>query len=114
MSTIELALAKHVGVSKKFRLLDIAALTHTRAAGAAPTHTAWVSALDNLGDDSSPDVHMAPSPGKMMEKPVSLPPSVSGEFVCFSFMIFIVGPDNFFCRPYPACALTRFAAREPR
>jgi hypothetical protein len=28
-------------------------------------------------------------------------------------VIFVVGPDNFFCSSYPACTLARFAAGEP-
>jgi hypothetical protein len=39
-SVIELALAKPDGVSKKFRLLDVVALSHTHAVGATMTHTA--------------------------------------------------------------------------
>jgi hypothetical protein len=51
MSTIELALAKPIGVSKKFCLLDVAASSHARAAGATMTHTSRVPAFDNLGND---------------------------------------------------------------
>jgi hypothetical protein len=54
-----------------------------------------VLTFDNLGDDSSPDVREAPSLGTTMEKPVSPLPSASGEFLCFSFMILTVGPDDF-------------------
>jgi hypothetical protein len=90
-------------VSKKFYLLDVAASSHEpHIAGAAVTHTAQVPAFNNLDDDSSLDVCKTPSPGKMIEKHMSPPPSVSGEFLCFSFMIFITGPDNFFRRSYPA------------
>jgi hypothetical protein len=101
-SAIELALTKPVGVSKKFHLLDVAASSHTNTACTTTTHTAWVPAFDNLGDDSSPDVHEAPSPGKTMEKPVSLPPLVSGEFLRFSFEIFTMGPDNFILQTLPS------------
>jgi hypothetical protein len=113
-SEIELALSKLVGVSKKFHILDVAASSHARTTGATTTRTVRVPAFDNLGDDSSSDVCEARSPRKMMEKLVSPPPLVSGEFLCFSFTIFATGPDNFFCRSYSACALTRFAAGEPR
>jgi hypothetical protein len=115
MSEIELALVRPVGVSKKFHLLDVAASSHEpHAIGATTTCTTRVLAFDNLEDDSSPDVCKTPSPGKTIEKCVSAPPLVSGEFLCFSFMIFTVGPDNFFCRSYLACALSRFAAGESR
>jgi hypothetical protein len=114
-SEIELALAKPVGVSKKFHLLDLAASSHKpRSVGAATTRIARVSAFDNLDDDSSSDVRKTPSPGKMIEKHVSPPPSVSGEFLRFSFTIFPTGPDNFFLRSNLVCALTRVAARESR
>jgi hypothetical protein len=110
-----LALAKPVGVSKKFHLLDLATSFHEPCStGAATTRIARVSAFDNLDDDSSPDVRKAPSPGKTIEKRVSPPPSVSGEFLRFSFTIFPMGPDNFFCRSYPACALARVTAGESR
>jgi hypothetical protein len=92
MSEIELALAKPVGVSKNFRLLDVVASSHARVTGATATRTTRVLAFDNLSDDSSPDVREAPSPGKMMEKLVSPPPLVSGEFLHFSFVFFCCGP----------------------
>jgi hypothetical protein len=60
-SEIELAIVKLVGVSKKFRLLDVAALSHEHhAMGATMTHTARVLAFDNHGDDSLPDVRKTP------------------------------------------------------
>jgi hypothetical protein len=96
MSAIELVLAKPVGMSKKILLLDVAALSHTHTTGTATTCTAWVRAFDNLDDDSSPDVHEAPSSGMTMEKPTSPPPSVSSEFLLFNFMILTMGPDGFF------------------
>jgi hypothetical protein len=114
MSAIELALANPIGVSKKFCLLHVAASFHARTAGTTVTCTARVLAFDSLGDDSSSDVHEAPSPRRMMEKLVSPSPSLFGEFLRFGFVIFTLGPDNFFCRSYPSCALTRFATREPR
>jgi hypothetical protein len=101
-------------VSKKFCLLDVPALSHAHAAGTIATHTARVPAFDNLSHDSSPDVHKIPSPERMIEKRISLPPSMSGEFLCFSFAIFTTGPDNWFCRSYLACALPRFAVGESR
>jgi hypothetical protein len=111
---IELALANPIGVSKKFCLLDIAALSHAHVVGATATRTTRVPALDNLSDDSSLDVHEAPSPGRMMEKPVSPPPLMIREFLHFGYMIFTVVPDNFFCKSYLSCTLTRFATGEPR
>jgi hypothetical protein len=96
-----LALAKPVGVSKKFFLLDVAASSLARTVGTTPTHTARVPAFDNLGINSSPDVREAPSPRKTIEKPVSPPPLVSGEFLRFSFTIFTVGPDEFFLQTLP-------------
>jgi hypothetical protein len=54
-----LVVAKHVGVSKKFSLLDVAASSHARTMGATATRTARVPAFDNLGDDLSPDVREA-------------------------------------------------------
>jgi hypothetical protein len=95
-STIELALAKPLGVSKKFHLLDVAALSQVRATGVVTTHTAQVPAFNNLNDDSSPDVREAPSPGATMEKVASQPPSAYGEFLRFSFVILFVGLDDFF------------------
>jgi hypothetical protein len=112
---IEFALARPIGVSKKFHLLDVAASSHElHAVGTIMTRTARVLAFDNLDDDSSSDVCKTPSSGKTIEKRVSTPHSVSGEFLHFSFMIFTACPDNFFCRSYPACTLARFAARESR
>jgi hypothetical protein len=52
MSEIELALAKPVGISKKFCLLDVEASSHGLCnTGATMTHTACVPAFDNLDDD---------------------------------------------------------------
>jgi hypothetical protein len=100
-SEIELALAKPIGVSKKFHLRDNYSVSRVRA-------------FDYLGDDSSSDVRKTPSPERATEKCVSPPPLASGEFLCFSFTIFTMGPDNFFCRSYPTSSLARFAAGEPR
>jgi hypothetical protein len=100
-SAIEFALVKPVGVSKKFHLLDVAASFHAHVTGAAMTCAAQVPAFNNLGDDSSPDVHEAPSLGNTMEKPVSPPPLVSGEFLLFNFVIFTVGPDDFILQTLP-------------
>jgi hypothetical protein len=72
MPEIELALAKPVRVSKRFHLLDVAALSH----GPHP-------ASMDLGDDSSLDVRKTPSPARMEAKRASLPPLVSGEFLHF-------------------------------
>jgi hypothetical protein len=102
MSAIELALARPLGVSKKFHLLDVAASCQACAVGVTTTRTAQVSAFDNLGDDSSPNVHEAPSLGATMEKPVSPPPSVPGEFFCFSFVILTAGLDDFFLQTLPS------------
>jgi hypothetical protein len=76
---------------------------HAHAAGATVTRTARVLTFDNLGDDSSPDVRKTPSLERTAEKRVSLLPSVSGGFLRFSFVIFTAGPNNWFCRSYPAC-----------
>jgi hypothetical protein len=108
-SEIELALVKPIGVSKKFCLLDVVASSHAHAVGTTVTHTAQVPAFNNLGDDLSPDVCKTPSLEWTTEKRVSPSPSVSGELLLFSFMIFTVGPDNWFCRSSPACSLARFA-----
>jgi hypothetical protein len=93
MSEIELALAKPVGVSKKFFLLGVAALSQRLLARGLTVvrvgRPARVLALDNLGDDSSPDVHKAPSPERTAEKFVSPPPSMAGEFLLFSFTLFL-------------------------
>jgi hypothetical protein len=57
MPEIELALAKPVGVSKKFHLLDAVGSSHgPHAMGVATTHAARVVAFNNLSDDSSLDV----------------------------------------------------------
>jgi hypothetical protein len=59
-----LALAKPIGVSKKFCLLDVAASSHARAVSATATNIARVPAFDNLGNDSLPDVRKTPFTGK--------------------------------------------------
>jgi hypothetical protein len=88
MSEIELALVKPVGVSKQFHLLDVAALSYgPHAMGTTMTCAARVSTFDNLGVDSSPDVRNTPSPEKTREKRASPTPLVSGEFLCFSFIL---------------------------
>jgi hypothetical protein len=51
---------------------------------------------------------------KMIEKHASPPPSVFGEFLCFSFTLFTVGPDNCVFISFSACALARFATGESR
>jgi hypothetical protein len=82
MPEIELAVAKPIEVSKKFHLLDVADSSHgLHAAGIAATHAAQVLAFDNLDDDSLPDVRKTPSPAKMVEKRVSLPPSVYDNYL---------------------------------
>jgi hypothetical protein len=86
-SEIELSLAKPVGVSKKFCLLDVATSSQrlpsrglTMVRVERPAH---VPAFDNLGDDSLPDVHKARSPERTVEKCTSPPPSMAGEFFSF-------------------------------
>jgi hypothetical protein len=82
-------------VSKKFRMLDVVASSHgPRAMGVTVTRAARVPAFNNLSNDSSLDVRNTPSPERMREKHASLPPSVSGEFLLCSFMLFTAGPDN--------------------
>jgi hypothetical protein len=94
---IELALAKLVGVSKKFHLLDVVGSSHEpHAAGIVRTHAAQVLTFNNLGDDSSPDVRKTPSPVKTIERCASPPPLVSGEFLCFGFDFVTAGPNNYF------------------
>jgi hypothetical protein len=79
-----LALAKPVGVSIKFCLLDVAAPSHRPpTGGAAMTHVerpARVPAFENLGDESSPDVHKPSLPKRITERLSSPPPSMSDEF----------------------------------
>jgi hypothetical protein len=82
-SEIELALAKPVGVSNFFCLLDVVALSHgLHAVGLAMTHigecTARVVAFDNLSDDSSPDARRVFSPKNVGEDRASTVSSVSG------------------------------------
>jgi hypothetical protein len=72
-SEIELALVKPVGVSKKICLLDAPSSSHDPhdrglTATKAGKCTARVVAFDNLGDDSSPDVHGAPLPSREQRK----------------------------------------------
>jgi hypothetical protein len=77
---MELALAKPIEVSKKVRPSDVAASSQgPHAMGATMTRAARVPVFDNLGDDSSPDVHKTTSPTMMIGKCTSPPPSVSGE-----------------------------------
>jgi hypothetical protein len=83
MSEIELALAKPVGISKIFCLLDVAAPSHgLRGAGITTVRpserAARVAAFDNLGDDLWPDAHRTPSPKKAVEKSVASLPSMPG------------------------------------
>jgi hypothetical protein len=64
---IELALAKPVRVSKFFCLLDVPSSSHGRNSGGATAAKAseratHLAAFDNLGDDSSLDVHEAALP----------------------------------------------------
>jgi hypothetical protein len=96
---IELALPKPIGVSKKFLLLDVAALPNApHASGMTVVHVAWVVTFDNLGGDSSPDTRAIPSPKGRIEKRASslkrmteectfLQPSVSGEFLRCAFTL---------------------------
>jgi hypothetical protein len=91
-SEIELALAKTIGVSKKFCLLDVAASSHEPYAVGATT-TARVLAFDNLDDDSLIDLCETPPQQKMIEKCACLPHFVSGEVFYFSFALFTAGPD---------------------
>jgi hypothetical protein len=74
-SKIELALVKPIGVSKKFCLLDVAALSYRLHVGGLAVN------------DSSLDVHETPSPKNTGEKCASPPPSSSGEFLCFAFAL---------------------------
>jgi hypothetical protein len=75
-------------MSKKILLLDVAASSHgLRAVGVSASHAARVPHFDNLGDDLSPDVQKTPSPTKTVEKRASPPPSVSGDFLRFSFAL---------------------------
>jgi hypothetical protein len=87
---IELALAKPVGVSKTFHLLDVVASSHRlHTMGTTVTSATRVPAFDNLSDDSLPYLHKTPSLKKMVEKHASLPPSVSSEFLHFSFALLL-------------------------
>jgi hypothetical protein len=101
-----LALAKPVGVSKKFCLLDIAGSSHgPHTTDITTTHAAQVPTFDNLSNDSSLDVHRTPSHVWMIERHASPPPSVSGEFLCFSLAFVTTGPDNRFtgvAQPLPS------------
>jgi hypothetical protein len=87
-----LALAKPVGVSKTICLLDaVVPSLKLPTRNIAMTHVgrvARVPAFDNLGDDSSPDVHKTPSPKRNMEKRMCPLPSTSGEFLLFKFHLF--------------------------
>jgi hypothetical protein len=72
-SEIELTLAKPVGVSKFFCLLDAPSSSHGHRGGGAAIakvseRAARVVAFDNLGDDSSPDVREAPLPPRKQRK----------------------------------------------
>jgi hypothetical protein len=72
MSEIELALAKPIGVSKKFCLLDVVASSHApHATGVSLICAARVPSFDNLGDNSSPNCHKTPSPKRTIEKRTS-------------------------------------------
>jgi hypothetical protein len=78
VSEIELALAKPVGVSKNFWLLDVPAPSRGHhPKGRSVTHAAervvCVVAFDNRGEDSSPDVRQTPSPKKAEAKRLATP-----------------------------------------
>jgi hypothetical protein len=109
-SEIELALAKPIGVSKKFCLLDAAGPSHgPHMTGVVRTHAAQVPAFDNLGDDSLLDVRRTPLLVWMIERLASLPPSVSGEFLCFTRAFITAGTDSCFTgvvQPPPLLDLT--------
>jgi hypothetical protein len=80
-SEIELALAKPVGISNFFCLLDATAPSHgLRGVGLTTVHVGEratrVAAFDNLGDDCSPDFRRTPSLKKAMEKSVAPLPSM--------------------------------------
>jgi hypothetical protein len=96
-SEIQLALVKPVGVSKKFHILDAPGLSHRPPTpGVTTTRAAQVPAFNNIDDDSSSDVRRMPSPVRTIERRVSLPPSVFGEFLCFSLAFVTVGADSCF------------------
>jgi hypothetical protein len=81
-SKMELALAKLVGISKFFCLLDVPAPSHGKHdEGHTMTHvnecTACVVAFNNLSDDSSSDVRKTPLPKRTGEKCHAPPPSTS-------------------------------------
>jgi hypothetical protein len=70
--------------------------------------------FDNLGGDSLLDVRKTTSSERMKEKRASPPPLVSGEFLLFSFVLFIVRSNDWFHRSYSDYTLAEFAAGEPR
>jgi hypothetical protein len=83
-SEIELALAKVIGVSKKFCLPDASDPSHVsrnkdHAATNIAERGARVLAFNNLGDDSSPDVHGVPSPKETKEMAPPPLPFVPGR-----------------------------------
>jgi hypothetical protein len=98
-SEIELALMKPTGVSKKYRLLDVAALPHApRTTCATTIRTAQVPTFYNLSYNLSLDTRAAPLPGRRIEKHASSPkrtieerafppPSVFGEFLPCMFAL---------------------------
>jgi hypothetical protein len=99
-SEIELALAKTVGVSKKFHPLDVVASSHgPRTVGITTTHAARVPTFDNLRDDSFADVRGTPSPKRMTEKCASPPLPLFGEFWHLSFTLFVASSDKWFADP---------------
>jgi hypothetical protein len=92
MSKIELTLVNPVGVSKFFFLLDVAVPSpRLPTRNLVLTHIGWVArvpAFDNLGDDSSQDVHKTPSPKRTAEKRTCPLPSTFGEFLLFKLRLF--------------------------
>jgi hypothetical protein len=82
-SEIELALIMLVVVSKKTCLLDAPSSSHGRhddglAATKADEHVAHVAAFNNMGDDSSPNIRVAPLPQEIQEERLPPPPLMSG------------------------------------
>jgi hypothetical protein len=83
-SEIELAQAKPIEVSKKFCLLDVPSSSHgPRDQGRVAIKVGGecasrVVTFDNLGDDSSLDIHEASSPRETEEVPPPPPPFIPG------------------------------------
>jgi hypothetical protein len=81
-----------IGVSENFCFLDLLGSSHgprdeDRIVTKVDERGAHVMAFNNLGDDSSSDIHEAPLPRVTEEVPPPSPPFMPSEFVHYTFVL---------------------------